>query len=168
MTIFLMGQFEIARFKNINVIQNNLSDKQLNKMQANLAEQYPVVCQKINENILGIVKEVNKYLPTDILLYAFMEMAVNHINIESEVEIEEDGVLAYRMLDYLQSIIASVPTVEGNKQELTDNRWNKLKELVGSLYYLLNQDYHICQTAYKRTQQPDIDIECYKFEGSAR
>jgi hypothetical protein len=160
---FSYGPVEIARFGKINVFRSNFAPKQFSKMQSRLTERFPIVCQEIDDKISTIVKEVNKYPPTEILKRAYWEMAGNHLNVGSEIDIDQDAAISLRMVDYLQSIIASVPATQGDQDELTDEKWNGLRELVGALFSQLNFDYQICRNAYNRKENPDYDVEFEEY-----
>ena len=165
---FSYGPVEIARFGKINVFRSNFAPEQFSEMQSKLTERFPIVCQEIDDKISTIVKEVNKYPPTEILKRAYWEMVGNHLNIGSEIDIDQDAAISLRMVDYLQSIIASVPATQGDQNELTDEKWNGLRELVGALFSQLNIDYQICRTAFNRSQNPNFDIEFDEYYHKAQ
>ncbi|MCI5208367.1 MAG: hypothetical protein D3910_06145 [Candidatus Electrothrix sp. ATG2] len=99
------GPIEVARFGNLNLIRNNSTPEQFDKTHEKLAKRFLEVCQEIDEKISAIVKEVNKYSPTELLKRAYWNMAEQHLNIQSEVEINQEKALSLRMIDYVQSII---------------------------------------------------------------
>ena len=160
---FSYGSLEIARFGNINVFRSNFTPEQFSKVQAKLVERFPIVCQKIDDKILTIVAEVKKYPPTELLKRAYWEMAGRHLNVNSEINIDQEAALSLRMVDYLQSIITSVPALHGDLEELTEEKWNGLKKLVEELFDQLNMEYQICRTAFNRSQHPDFDIEFEEY-----
>jgi len=160
---FSYGPVEIARFGNFNVFRSNFTPEQFNRVQTKLVERFPIVCQEIDDKILTIAGEVAKYPPTELLKRAYWEMAGKHLNVGSEINIDQEAALSLRMVDYLQSIIAAVPALEGDLEELTEEKWNGLKELVGALFNQLNMEYQICRTTFHRSQHPDFDIEFEEY-----
>lgn len=160
---FSYGPVEIVRFGNFNVFRSNFTPEQFNQMQAKLVERFPIVCQEIDDKISRIVSEVKKYPPTDLLKRGYWEMAGNYLNIGSEIDIDQEAALSLRMVDYIQSIIASVSALKGDSEELTEEKWNDLKKLVGELFNQLNMEYQICHTAFNRSQHPDFDIEFEEY-----
>lgn len=160
---FSYGPVEIARFGNFNVFRSNFTPEQFNEIQAKLVERFPIVCQEIDDKISTIAREVKKYPPTDLLKRAYWEMAGKHLNIGSEIDIDQEAALSLRMVDYVQSIIASVSALPGDLEELTEEKWNGLKELVGELFNQLNMEYQSCRTAFNRSQHPDFDIEFEEY-----
>jgi len=95
-------------------------------------------------------------------------MAGKHLNIRSEIDIDQEAALSLRMVDYIQSIIASVSALQGDSEELTEQKWNDLKELVGELFNQLNLEYQMCRTAFSRSQHPDFDIEFEEYYTKAQ
>lgn len=165
---FSYGPVEIARFGNFNVFRSNFTPEQFNEMQAKLVERFPRVCQEIDDKISAIVREVKKFPPTELLKRAHWEMAGKHLNIRSEIDIDQEAALSLRMVDYIQSIIASVSALQGDSEELTEQKWNDLKELVGELFNQLNLEYQMCRTAFSRSQHPDFDIEFEEYYTKAQ
>ena len=165
---YSLGPIEIARFNRYIVCRSNLTTEQFDEMQTNLVGRFPEVCQEIDDKISNIVKEVKKYSPTELLKRAYWEVAGNHLNLTSEFEIDQKAVTSLRMVDYIQSIIASVPATKAGLDELTENKWDYLQKLVGSLFFQLNSEYQICHTAFNRKQHPDFDIEFEEFSFKAQ
>ena len=160
---FSYGPFEMARFGNVNVFRSNMTNEQFSEMQSKLVERFPIVCREIDDKISSIVEDVKKISPTEILKRAYGEMAARHLNVESEINIDQDAADSLRMVDYLQSIIASVPPTNNNIDKLTEEKWQSLRKMVGDLFSQLNMEYQICRTAVNRSENPDYDMEFEEY-----
>ena len=159
------GPLEMARFGKFVVWRNNMSEEQFDVMQGKLVEHFPEVCHEIDNKISRIVDMV-KTLPSDELLKrAYWEVAARNLNVESEIDIDHDGAVSLRMLDYIQSIIVSVQPAEAIQDDVTEEQWRKLRTLVGDLFSQLNTEFPICQTAVNRKDAGfNIDFEEFRFK----
>lgn len=160
---YSLGPLELARFGELTVLRNNMTSEQFEKMQTTLADRFTEVCQEIDYKIIEIVGEVKKYSPTELLKFAYWEMASSHLGIKSETEVDKKKALSVRMVDYIQSIIASVQPIDEDKQQVTEETWANLKAQVSQLFEQLNMEYQFCRTAFNRRENPDFDIEFEEF-----
>jgi len=155
---FSSGPFHFARYGNITVSENSMTDAQFAEMQDNLVERFPEVCREIDNKISSITKIVQSVSPKEIMKRAYWEMAYHHLDLKSESKASHEAVMSMRMVDYLQSIIASVPQPEPQKNSPTDEQWEELKALVDGLFSQLTLEYQICRTAVARRNDPDLDF----------
>ncbi len=160
---FSHGAFEMARFGTLLVARNRMSGEQFEEAQEKLIEHFPEVCQEINDAIFRIVEIVRKLPPDEVLKRGYWEMAGHHLNIKSESDIDQDGALSLRMVDYLQSIIASAQPAEVIEEAVTEEQWEETRALVGGLFSKLNMDYQICRTAVARKNDPDYDPDFEEY-----
>lgn len=162
---FRFGSIEMARFGEKIVMKNSMTNEQFNKMQERLAGEFPDICKEIDE-VIGKIVDLVKILPPDKLMYhALWERAAHHINIKSEIEIDEDGAISQRMIDYIQSVIVSVPPANSQEIDVTEERWLEIKEAVTKLFNLLNHQFMLCQTAADRKMLGhDEDFEDFYFK----
>lgn len=159
---FSYGPLEMARFGETIVSRSNMSGDQFQAMQDRLVARFPEVCIQIDEKIAKI-SELIKALPPDKILHrAAWEKASHHIGKETEVEIDHEAGMSLRMIDYVQSIIVSVPPSGDVETELNEERWQELKTLVTDLFMQLNTEFMICQTAVNR-REPDHNEEFDEF-----
>ena len=160
--------FGVARFGRYVVMYNRMPTKLLQEMQTNLAERFPVVKKEIDEIITRIIRIVSCLPPLQLLQRAYWEMAVLHLKATNENEAEADDVVSVRMVDYLQSIIASAKPAETVDKEIQEETWNELRTLVKGLFTKLTLDYALCKTSYNQRNDPSSDLEyeqyCYEAE----
>ena len=163
---FSHGPIEIARFGTSNVIRSNMSNEQFEETQARLVERFPQVCGEIDSKISQIVEIVKKFPPDKLLQRAYWEMAAKHIGIESEIDLDQEAVVSLRMVEYIQSVIASVRPAKITLGDLNEEDWQELRSLVGDLFSQLNQEYQICHAAVRRKDDShyDKDFEEYYFK----
>jgi hypothetical protein len=70
-----------------------------------------------------------------------------------------------RMIDYVQSVIASVEPTLPYSEQVGDEEWRHLSEDVQSLFARLTLDYQLCRTAKLRSmdENPDMELEEFRF-----
>lgn len=155
--------FGFARFGRYLVMNNSMPAEDFRKMQRDLADRYPVVKKEIDEIISKIVEVVSGLPPLQILQRAYWEMAARHSNVAKEDDVDTDDALSVRMVDYLQSIIASVEPAPSTDKEISDETWNELQTLVKNLFMKLALDYALCKTAYKQLTDLSFDLEYEEY-----
>jgi len=153
------GSLEMARFGKHVIMRSDMPQDKFEEMQTNLVENFPEVCKEIDDIIAQIVDMVSKLPPAELLKRAYWEMAAHHLNMESESYADSDDIISLRMVDYLQSIIASATPADVIEDEITENNWLELRKLVGELFSKLSLDYQICRTAFNRRNNPEFDLE---------
>jgi len=127
---FRHGPIEMARFGKFMVTRSNLSKIQFEEMQNKLVERYPEVCREIDGIVTKIAEKIRLLPPDELLKRAYWEMAARHIKIKSEVDVGFEEALSLRMIDYIQSVIASIQPEDVPVTEVTENQWSDLKSLV--------------------------------------
>lgn len=149
--------FGAARFGRFVVMHNYMPAEQFQEMQTNLADQFPISKKEIDEIITKIIEIVSSLPPFQILQRAYWEMAAGQVNIASESDANAEDVISFRMIDYLQSIIASAnPNYKFD--EISEETWKELRRLVNSLFTKLTIEYAICKTAYNKRNDPSFDL----------
>lgn len=158
-----VGPLQMARYGKNIVYQTNWPEGKFEEMQEKLVERYPEVVRDIENTICKIVDIVTVLPPEKVLQRAWGEMAVRHMGMASESDADSDDAVSLRMVDYLQSVIASVKPKNSPKDEIEEDDWKALRASVEELFNKLNIDYQICQTALRRKQNPDFNIEYEEF-----
>ena len=161
--LFSAGPLQVARFGKNIVYQTDWAEGAFDELQQKLIERFPEVVKNIDNIILKIVNLVGTLPPEKVLQRAWGEMAVHHMGMESESDADIEDVISLRMVDYLQSVIVATKPNGTPKDEITEEDWQGLSELVEELFDLLNREYHICRTAVKRKEDPDFDIELEEY-----
>jgi len=156
----------MARYGRHAVWQSNWSEDGFREAQARAAAHHPVVSAEIDGLVASIAQLVPQLKPERALLRSWWEMADKQIKVESESEMDSENALALRMIDYIQSVIASVPA-EANQREPTEEDWKALTTSVRDLFVKLNTVYPICVTATRRGT-PGFEIEFEEFRTKAQ
>jgi len=163
-----IGPFEMARFGKNVIFRSDFDEEEFEQIQINLKERYPKVVQEIDLVISKII-ELIKYLPPEkVLQRAWTEAATRQMGISSEVELDEDDSVSLRMIDYLQSIIASVVPDSCIKDDISEEEWQTLRSLVDGLFQKLNHEYQLCHTALRRSENQSFDVEYEQFYYAAQ
>ena len=150
------GQFELARFGRTTYARNLMTPEEFREHLEHLARQVPNVAAEIDARVTRIAEIVRSTQPDELLLRAWWMFAVQHLTVKAESEIGADHVLAMRMIDYVQSVIAAVdPAPEQTKP--ADDVWEELKTTVDELFTLVNGPYMAARTAERKLNDPAYD-----------
>ncbi len=160
---FRAGPLRMMRFGRHVVSQTNWPPGELDKFQARLVVDYDEVVREIDKDIAAAATLVATLSPLEILHRAWWERSAATLGVESEVEIGREHAHAARMLDYVQSLVASTSPAAGPPSELTDEAWGKLQQLVESIFQKLNSRYFLCATAARRHSGGAIDARFEEF-----
>jgi hypothetical protein len=164
---FAAGPLEFARFGRLMLARSNYSDREFAELQVRLAARFPHVVQEIDELIAQLVELVRVLPPEELLKRAWWLLTSTHLGIEAEASVGREQMMAMRMVDYLQSLIASVPPRSSRRSEVTDGEWESLERLVSTLFNKLNTEYQVCRTAKSRAEDPSLNMELEEFRAKA-
>ncbi len=159
---FAAGQLEFTRFGTTTIGQSNATKEQLAVFQSQTAEQFPIVTNEINELVKRISQQVSRLPPDELLQRAWWEFASNFIDFGGQNNRDIDQIVAMRMIDYIQSVLAAIEPGEYQKT-VSDGDWAKLKADVTTLFSRLTFEYQICLTNYRRENDPNLDMELEEF-----
>lgn len=144
------GPLEIARIGKTIFMRNRMSKEEADAVQAKLIEHLPDVVREINDIISQIALKISYLPPDDLLKRAYWELTRHSLGVQSEIEVGQEGMVSLRMIDYVQSVVASVPPAETIQPEVSEQEWLELRSLVESLFMKLNYEYFPCHAALKR------------------
>lgn len=113
---------------------------QFDESRRQAVERHPYVVSEIDRLVTEIATLVSKLPPLKLLFRARMTW-LSQFEPKTEAEINPDDVLAMRLIDYVQSMIAAVPPSNGQSEELADEDWDELKEKIEKLFQLVRFDY---------------------------
>jgi hypothetical protein len=162
------GPIHIARFGSNIIWQSNWSEGDFAEVQRRAAARFPAVTQEIDGLVARIADLVSVLPPTKVLQRAWYEMATRHVRIDSEADIEWDDSLSLRMIDYVQSMFASVPPAAEQYEGVTEDHWQALKADVDHLFRTINLEYQICRTAWDKAHKPSFNEEAEEFAFKAQ
>jgi hypothetical protein len=163
---FSHGPLSMARFGKNVVWQSNWSPGEFAKMQKGLVEQYPKVVKEIDQLVTEIAQLVRELPPEQLLHRAWWEMAGKHTKIQSESDAGLDAIISVRMIDYVQSVIASVEPAADQRAEITDQEWQTLTSKVEQLFQTVSSIYQICLSAKNKATDANHNehLEEFKFK----
>jgi preprotein translocase subunit SecA len=159
---FALGPFELARFGKTTIMTSHLTTEQLAEAQARMAEQFPTVVSELEALVLSIARQIARLPPALLLHRAWWEFATVNLGIEGKEVDDSDQLAAMRMIDYVQSVIASVKP-ETYAEDVSDDDWKKLKADVRGLFHRLTIEYQTSLTGYRKVQDPSLDMELEEF-----
>ena len=156
----------MARFGKTIVLQSNWPEAEFIKMQHQLVDQYPKVVSEINQLVTEIAQLVRELPAGQLLHRAWGEMAAKHVKIISESEQGAEEILSIRMIDYIQSVVASIEPSATQRQDITEAEWQMLNDKVAKLFETIGFIYQICHRASQRAADPNLneDFEEFKFK----
>lgn len=157
----------LARFGKDVIFQSKIDSVQHNKLKQKIIVQHPETIKSIDSTIEEITKIVKHLHPVKLMQMSWMKLFMSMRDIQAEADIGKEQTNFLRMIDYIQSIIASTPTEE-YKDEVEDIEWLKLSALVEKLFDLVNGPYQIGATFLRSIQDPDHDIEVEELRFKAQ
>ncbi len=132
---FTKGPFEFARFGRHLVSRSRASVADWEAANAKMAAHLPTITAEIDDLVAQIAEQVAR-LPSERLLQrAWWEFSMS--NIVRDSPSESDLLAAMRMIDYVQSVIASVKPAENVAPEVSEEEWGGLCENVKTLFMRL-------------------------------
>lgn len=139
--------------------------EELEAAKASMAAELPRVVAEIDALVSEIADSVSRLPPDRLLQLAWWERAAVLIDLgdKKTSEVEVDGLVAMRMVDYAQSVIASVQPNTPYVEDFPEDAWARLKENVRTLFLRLSLDYQWCLTASRQAQNPGLDMEMETF-----
>ena len=160
---FAAGPFEFARFGRVMVSRSRASLKDWQQAQAKMALDLPKITSEIDTLVMRIADRVSRLPPERLLHRGWWERASLTIGLGCRETLGFDQLTAMRMIDYIQSIIASVQPVLPYRTDLPEEEWVALRKDVETLFTRLSLDYQICLTAHRRASDPNLDMSLEEF-----
>lgn len=157
---YAAGPFEFARFGKTTVGRSRMTAKQFSTAQQRMVERFPDVVREIDALVSQIASQAAVLPPGRLLHRAYWEFSALAIT-QGTHAVEEAG--AIRMLDYVQSLIASVPPAEEQHGDVSEEAWDQLRSDVKTLFDRITIEYQTCLTASRRAADPQLDMELEEF-----
>lgn len=157
--VFQSGGLTMARFGRFLMMKNNMTLTEYKKFRGKMAQDFPIYCKEINELVLSIREQVQKFDPLVLLqcdYFNLVRLIAGKVS-ESEYGMEESSAL--RMLDYIQSVIVSTPGPYNKKDVFDQAAWEKLYETVKTLYSRLTPWFQIARSAFLEANDADYNAE---------
>lgn len=166
--VFSRGPITYARYGNHIISQSNFSEEQFSQFQNRLANQFPEVVKEIDLLISNIRTRIQK-LPFDRLLHrAWWEFARLAVGFYEKKSNDRDLSLSMRMIDYVQSVIASTEANFQQEEDVSEEDWLALVNDIQSLFKKLNYEFSFCQLSYEKLNDPNFDFKLAQFKHSAQ
>jgi len=152
------GPYEFARIGNLTIARSRATPSQAAAMQKRMADGFPAVVAELNSLVLSIAEQIAHLPPGQLLQRAWWEFAMTASGLAEQNGPEVDLLAAMRMVDYVQSVIASVQPVT-YAEEMIEEDWQRLKADVANLFNILTLRYQLSQTAYRQAMDPNLDMD---------
>lgn len=156
---FAAGPIEFARFGRTIHTRSRANQEQWDEANQRMAAELPRVVAEIDAKITSIAARVASLPPAELLLRAWWEFAAITLQLGGRDASDFAQGTAMRMIDYVQSIVAAVPPILPYAEEVSDEDWHGLTADVQSLFMQLSVEYQMCLTAYRRQQDPNLDLD---------
>jgi preprotein translocase subunit SecA len=160
---FARGPFESARFGRLIISRFRGKPEEHDAYVADLAAAFPRVIAEIDELALAVAAKVARLPCHRLLQRAWWEFAAAAMGLKGASLDDPNQFAALRMIDYVQSVAASVKPSNEYSDHVSDEDWAGLKADVQSLFARLSSEYQACLTASNRIQDPKIDMEMEEF-----
>jgi uncharacterized protein YchJ len=161
--VHYVGPLGIARFGNFVSIKNFMNENERQEFMKRAAKSYPDICKKIDQRINKICDLIRFFDPLILLQCGFFNYFEAFRGKKSEFQSDMDTSIAIRMIDYVQSIIVSIPPAEKIDKGFDQAKWDELALEMKKLYSELNLSYHIYHTAYLKSTDENYNEEYDSF-----
>jgi len=159
--VFQQGSFSMTRFGRHLVMKNQRSQEEEDEHIQQMAEEYPRLCKQIDAHVHKICSLVKQFHPLRLLHRGYYYYLEQHLGKPSEFDHGLKEMVAIRMVDYIQSVIAATPSTDVSIENFDEDLWNDLLNEVTDLYNILGLSFHICHSAVLKTKlknyNPDFD-----------
>lgn len=164
------GNFQIKRWGNKVLLKNDLSKAEHNEFIKHLAEEYPKVVIEIDKYIEEIVAIIQGCNPLDLMLRAYWNLLLECFLKQTDSDkIAYDDNTAQRTLEYIQSVIVSIPPKpEIHNNQVSESDWARLTHLISTMYEYLIGKYPMHNSAYKKINDSNYEPEIDKFQAMAQ
>jgi hypothetical protein len=122
----------------------------------------PTIVTQIDRAVARAADIITSVKPLDLLVRAATEYLVSQIGVEAEVDITREHGLAYRMIDYIQNVIASA-SQKSEQHKLLDEEWLDLKKIVEEIFDVVNLPYQMARSARAQLTDPAYDRHLDEF-----
>ena len=132
--VYVSGHITQTRYGEAVIIENNISKEEHEIHKKLLADNYPIICEKIKVQINKIKELVKKFHPLQLLhrgYFAYVNIAYDKT---SPSQIPEELTTICRMVDYIQSLIASNDEIKCDSTYMDwsdedEKKWNLCRSL---------------------------------------
>ena len=162
---FESGPLEFARFGRVMIGRSRATEAQHAKLLAKMAARLPKVHAEIEGLVQSIAVRITRLPAGQLLQRAWWEFVTNGFGQSSPDDMKQAA--AMRMIDYVQSVVASVSSTDTVLSELTRTDWAELKKDVGHLFGRLTVDYQMCRMASRKAQSSEQDMALEEFRFKA-
>ena len=164
---FSAGPFEFARFGRVMVSRSHASLEEWQQARAKMALNLPKITSEIDTLVKRIADRVAGLPPEQLLHRGWWEHASLAIGLGGKEVSDLDQLTARRMIDYIQSIIASVNPILPCRTDLSEEEWASLRKDVETLFAKLRFEYQLSLTAHRLALDPNLDMEMDDFRHRA-
>lgn len=148
--VFTAGPLRMARYGRHVVAESHWDPKHHDEFMRRLSDQHDDVVRELDQAVRRAADLVARFDPLALLHRAWWERGASHLGITAEVEVEAKHAIASRMLDFVQSLIAStVPAA--NCQTPSDADYKQLQHEIEAIFNTLNTRYFVSATAKRRS-----------------
>ena len=162
---FKIGALELARFgKNVHM-KSSWPDGTQEEFRNAMIQNLPTVVAEIQTCVAEVAGLISRYNPLYLMRKAFGDMLSEHMSSGEEVAETEDSLNSLYVLEYVQNIIASCNSTEGENDKICDSDWDSLKKAIALIYKRITRIYLLCDSARRKHEsESDDDVESFRFQ----
>ncbi len=160
---FAAGPFEFARFGRTIISRSRATEDEHAKYINHLATQLPNVVTEIDKLVQNVAARIAKLPPEQLLQRAWWQLAIVATGIGGASLDDPDQFTALRMIDYVQSIAASIEPHTECADHVSEEEWAALEADVASIFLRVSREYQACLTASKKLYDPNFDMALEEF-----
>ena len=158
-----LGPIHLVRRGSRVMAQNLMNEEQHAEVLKRAAEHFPALCASIDERVATIRRLVCTFDPLELLHRGYFNLITQIHDKKVESEFAHAEGVAFRMIDYIQSVIVSTDPETEETAPFTEERWQELRGHVDALFIDLALNYHLCRSAQDKLNDPDYNHEYDNF-----
>jgi len=143
--------------------KSNATSDQLKTLHSKMADALPSLIAEIDELVIKIAAQIASLPPDRLLHRAWWEYAAVACGLGNKDSNDSEHIMALRMIDYVQSVVASATPSRTCKGDVSDEDWTLLSKDIRTLFTKLTGEYQICMTAHQRMNNPNHIMALEEF-----
>ena len=164
--VYSRGPLTSARYGKSVLTRSHWPEGTHETWKKSLVDSFPKIVNDINSLVEKIAQLISSLPPDRLLHRAWWEMV--EARLLKTAHNDRDNLSYLRMIDYVQSVIASIPPAPNQRKEVSDGDWTELRTDVGELFDTLNMKYQISRSAKAYADDPKLDAAFEQLQRNAQ
>jgi hypothetical protein len=123
----------------------------------------PEIIKEIDELVSKIATLISHFPPDKLLCFSWWVYAAQVVQEKRDLAMDSDLTHAARMIDYVQSVIASVEPAQNYEKDVPQESWEELSRNIEKLFNLISLNYQLASTQNNNSiEASNVEIERFR------